>query len=105
MAEEMVSSDEVLVSEEMASKEMAPDAQVASEEVKAVTKRSRPRLPEIFYRLRTGSRLKVVKEYIASFEYSLKLETNFNMVAAPIFGHLRNSLYLWRWNEWLPILQ
>jgi hypothetical protein len=38
------------------------DAQVASEETKAVAKRFRPRLPVIFYRLKTRSRLKVVRE-------------------------------------------
>lgn len=40
------------------------DAQVASGETKAVAKRFRPRLPVIFYRLNTKSRLKVVRQVL-----------------------------------------
>ncbi|KAG0621794.1 hypothetical protein M758_3G048900 [Ceratodon purpureus] len=58
------------------------DFSMASDEtgaqVAAVTKSCRPKLPVIFYRLRPKARLKAVGQYIASFEYSLHPQTNFN---------------------------
>nr|XP_024358457.1 uncharacterized protein LOC112273664 isoform X2 [Physcomitrium patens]PNR32941.1 hypothetical protein PHYPA_024884 [Physcomitrium patens] len=65
--------DEVGIHETVTASE-EPEAQVSV----AKPPSTRPRLPVIFNRLKTKPRLKAVKQYLASFEYWLKLQTNFN---------------------------